>query len=939
MKGFSFDDLSYSLQRFNQLNRQHKSVDCGQNAKTSQCPKVISSLITEDKADSFLGLLKSRHGVCTNYLPKNISLPAAKDVKSILNFVDDGHISIISKCANLSTASINENGLKYIYYLQKTHSAYEKLQLQYVKTQLHLNNKTPCAVFEIAETKKSCEELQKCAGIDTIENQVQQVDSDKKTILSLQKELNRIKRSCRSADCIKYQQNLKMVVAQIAKRNPWFEDESFLNENSRASTKDQLLAYHKQQSANQMKFINNSKLYLNCLSGKQTCNQEDLRKFFEFLPETPQPLSRDQKTNIFRKYLEAQACIEEGTNDRIRTNRVLTSAARDAGLTVATLGLGSIPALAKAGLTARGAMQLRIAGESIDLSANAYFAIKDFKTAYDSCLKDPKLNFSQTNSQCSKANNQFVKNKINDSCAVDSSLSLLAALPLGFQFMQIAKIKIPSSRASQFSQQTILANSQLNNTQRILEYEKLLKLRRGTLLNDPAKARAIIEAHNMPGKIGELTFSQIRSRVRHLKAAGYTSDEIRVGLDAGIFGNPSAAIKTVPKLSPNIERSIGTYVNADLRSAKVVSTVSDTKNADTANTHGFNGDNNAGIEVLELNGKRLFAKIKFPPTQENLSAGQLKELEERFLNEVDYVKRLSDLGLGPKFHGVHKGADGKYRIVTDFVDGFEVHLGETPENLSRLSFATINDITEKSKKLVAAGIDPLDLQFRVDKTGKAHVIDPEYFGKLDGADRTSIMRDLDGDILDLRWDKLKSQTLPRTYQITPDQAETTIRFSGQKDYAAAVAQGKVTSLDTLASAGGKPQGSYNYVVYEDGSMNLARVDNEWQFGVSHRQLANGKKVVGMGEVKIDANRGAQFNVSPKIFEGNTISNGGKSNTQAITKIIEQKLTSNGFSSSKVDFNQVLAPSRKPSYSELVKYCAQSHFKTSNEVLCKQLDQL
>ncbi|MEQ1723925.1 MAG: hypothetical protein ABL930_12175 [Pseudobdellovibrio sp.] len=154
----------------------------------------------------------------------------------------------------------------------------------------------------------------------------------------------------------------------------------------------------------------------------------------------------------------------------------------------------------------------------------------------------------------------------------------------------------------------------------------------------------------------------------------------------------------------------------------------------------FIGDSNLGIEILEVNGRKLFSKIKFPPEGNQYSESQIKIFEDLFLNEAAYAKKLSDLGLGPKFEGVVKGPDGKYRIVTEFVEGFEIHLDDIPKNFEKLTVQNIKDMQAAAKKLADVGIETVDLQFRIGKNGKVYVIDPEYFENL--ANSTPAQREI-----------------------------------------------------------------------------------------------------------------------------------------------------------------------------------------------------
>lgn len=292
-------------------------------------------------------------------------------------------------------------------------------------------------------------------------------------------------------------------------------------------------------------------------------------------------------------------------------------------------------------------------------------------------------------------------------------------------------------------------NSKLTDINRIKEFEKLTGKNPGSLTKE--KRTALINAHYQEGVVNELNFGQIRDRVKILRAADFTDEEIRTGMDYGIFGSASTNISKI-----NLDQAIQNYMNPDLNNSTVILRL------DTLRTKGdYRGANNLGIEIMDVNGEKVFSKAAYRE-RKDITAGQMAYEQSYFLNEVEYVKKLSELNMGPSFKGVYKGADGKYRIVTQFVDGFEVHLGEIPSKIKNLHPATITEMNRMAMKLIDQGIDPLDLQFRVDaRTGKPYIIDPSYFSPLDPADKPKILKDLEKDFKQLLEAKRESlQKLP-----------------------------------------------------------------------------------------------------------------------------------------------------------------------------------
>lgn len=304
-----------------------------------------------------------------------------------------------------------------------------------------------------------------------------------------------------------------------------------------------------------------------------------------------------------------------------------------------------------------------------------------------------------------------------------------------------------------FSQAEIKKNALLSSRDRVRAFEKLAGVKAGTFSGNRAKFDAIIAAHNLGGTVGKLTFGQIRDRVRLLRSKGFTDKEIRLGLDAGIFGHLDAN-----PIDKGIVLAALPKPDTALQSAKVVSRIPDTKYGSGQSL--FKGDNNDGIDILSIGNKKVFSKTKYDPAVRRFSPQQVRMVQDSFVNESKFAKKLSDLGLGPKYYGSKISSDGKYSIATEFVDGFEVHLGDTVSNIKELKLGTIHEMKQKALKAVEHGIDPFDLQFRVDKNGIPFIVDPEHFSVLDPKRKGEVLKEIESDFADLLNQK-RLQNVPR----------------------------------------------------------------------------------------------------------------------------------------------------------------------------------
>lgn len=304
-----------------------------------------------------------------------------------------------------------------------------------------------------------------------------------------------------------------------------------------------------------------------------------------------------------------------------------------------------------------------------------------------------------------------------------------------------------------FSQAEIKKNSLLAPRDRVSALEKLAGVKAGTFSGNRAKFDAIIAAHNLGGSVGKLTFGQIRDRVRLLRSKGFTDKEIRLGLDAGIFGHLDAA-----PMDRGVVLAALPKGDAALQSAKVLSRIPDTKFGSGQSL--FKGDNNDGIDILSVGNQKVFSKTKYDPEARRFSPQQVRIVQDSFVNESKFAKKLSDLGLGPKYYGSKISPEGKYSIATEFVDGYEVHLGDTVANIKELKLSTIYEMKQKALKAVEHGIDPFDLQFRVDKHGVPFIVDPEHFSVLDPKRKSEVLKEIESDFADLMKQK-RMQNIPK----------------------------------------------------------------------------------------------------------------------------------------------------------------------------------
>lgn len=143
--------------------------------------------------------------------------------------------------------------------------------------------------------------------------------------------------------------------------------------------------------------------------------------------------------------------------------------------------------------------------------------------------------------------------------------------------------------------------------------------------------------------------------------------------------------------------------------------------------------NGTGFEEAlkgRLDGRDVFVKVS--TIQVGNGVGERRTFHE-FQNEVAWVKRLSDLGIGPRFIGITE-KDGYHAIVTEFIEGHHLSIhrgrklpyGYRPSAKLLESFEHLIDVIRHEGFQFQTDMRFPDIQVRI-MGDRAFVIDPEYF--------------------------------------------------------------------------------------------------------------------------------------------------------------------------------------------------------------------
>ena len=171
----------------------------------------------------------------------------------------------------------------------------------------------------------------------------------------------------------------------------------------------------------------------------EKCDFEKTRTELAKLDAPVVPQLSDRRASMeFKTYFDAESCLLDRHEDRANTKGVVDSSARDAALTIATAGLGSIAAGAKViGGLSRTAIATRRGAFAGALAVDGYFAQGSSREAFKSCtsksaaiLDNLSVKDRQKHMVCDSHNsNVSIARQTNSSCLVDALLAGADLLP------------------------------------------------------------------------------------------------------------------------------------------------------------------------------------------------------------------------------------------------------------------------------------------------------------------------------------------------------------------------------------------------------------------------------------------------------------------------------------------------------------------------------
>jgi hypothetical protein len=141
----------------------------------------------------------------------------------------------------------------------------------------------------------------------------------------------------------------------------------------------------------------------------------------------------------------------------------------------------------------------------------------------------------------------------------------------------------------------------------------------------------------------------------------------------------------------------------------------------------------------------------------------------------------------------------------------------------------------------------------------------------------------------------------------------------------AAAQGRLFEDTPVSQL--KP-GTYTYVITQDGKATYGRVEDTWEVGVKHAQLANGRKILSAGEVKVDPDGEISYNLASGTY---MVGVDDSARRLATGKFFAAEAP--GRSVRMTSSQTSMLPRNSPDLKTVRGYCAQPAFKQLNSGIC------
>lgn len=447
-------DLSYLNASIENLNLSNVSPTCSHFKK--KCPSFIDE-ISRDESLSRALVLDPRDKICKETFEssfKNKTSIHSQSTNEFLNFLkNNSDFSQVAKntyknCPQLQDAF----KLSKIQYFERRIQG--GLNVLYERSQLIstiLDEKIECPAQQIFPmTNESCLN-HKCTEFDNksyLEEQ-KNIYSDYKT---LRQELKKQTQTCsRQKDCSGLQK-LQLSLLSLEESHPWlnqFYNEKVADLQFENKYKSYLKKHQNKINETIQTLQNNQK----CLYKNDSCNIDEFHEMVNMTPSLPDIYNKDPLQNKAHRFDQLHQCLEESTLDRNQTGKVLNETYLNMGLTMASLGIGSIATLSKSVAQLAWFKNVQRSTEILNTSVDAFFTIQSVKDTISACQSEiSKITPNDPKGSCnSKSIFQNTDQVQQSKCLIQVGMSAIAggATSLGLRSqLVLANFKSSSSPIS-----------------------------------------------------------------------------------------------------------------------------------------------------------------------------------------------------------------------------------------------------------------------------------------------------------------------------------------------------------------------------------------------------------------------------------------------------------------------------------------------------------
>ncbi len=464
------DSWINSIHDFNASS--HKS--CQSPAQSETCPKTLSDFVADDSKNSLMGLLKSDEKSCSIVINKSVGYSPTKLLKiyeaNEPELQDPAVIASLGACGKrFPEQQANKMISKYFTNQKRL----EKASLSYVSELAAIDSilntqkrpqpdlKKVCSQSSFGNVLRECDfYINKCSPKVNIQNLVNQTSVVLEGITDLKNEIKKLTRAAKQSTSAlekkSLEEKMNLLNIQLKMKEqivPWINGQKFKRQlKANHSIADAIFAQLKENRTELIKMFEKAQAASRCFrgSGDHDCSPKSLRKTLTATPALPDVVdfkrfkSKDDGYAYY-EYESYQKCILDRKTDQDETGHVISSATRDAAISLATLGLGSLATAARSGQVIKDLAQLGMA------TSQAHFFVSDAEKMVNECLHtasglESGINAGGGGLQCPQPTQNISRALEFDSCFKQSALTLVSAGSLGvikFQALKASKNSQP----------------------------------------------------------------------------------------------------------------------------------------------------------------------------------------------------------------------------------------------------------------------------------------------------------------------------------------------------------------------------------------------------------------------------------------------------------------------------------------------------------------